>query len=268
MRETLGTEPAVAFASLIGVSEPDLDEGLPLLWHWLYMTAWPDQADLGPDGHPVRGGIPTPPGPGRRRMWAGGEVRSLRPLMPGREAVKRSRVLSSQDKDGRSGRLTFARIQHTVEQAGELCVDEVQLIVYRDAATGPEQHHRRPDSPESPRGDAEWDVPIDPTVLFRFSALTKNAHRIHYDADYARDVEGYSGLVVHGPLQAMVQAEAARGAGARGPVGIEYRLVTPLHGHEGLCAVVTSSGERSWETSIRSASGRVTSTGTVRGLQR
>lgn len=260
-RERISDEPALAFATLLDVDVPDLHvRGLPPLWHWLYLTAWPDQRDLGPDGHPRRGGIPNPPEPGRRRMWAGGEVRTHRPLLVGQEAVKSSRVLAVEEKTGRSGRLTFARVGHTVTQGDNLCVEEIQHVVYRVSqlsSASPSVPSEAIDAPQ----DGDWSVEIDPTVLFRFSALTKNAHRIHYDLQYARDVEGYAGLVTHGPLQALIMAEAARSSGATGPSSFEYRLVTPLLAQEGLVARATAARTGAWDTTIRNCAGRLTATG-------
>jgi 3-methylfumaryl-CoA hydratase len=137
--ETLQPEPARALGALLGVPVPGLERGagLPLLWHWIYLLDRPAQADLGPDGHPVRGTLPAPPGPGRRRMWAGGRVRSRRPLLIGSPATKRTSVLSVTEKQGRSGRLTFVTVGHQIMQDGQLVIDEEQDIVYREAITVP-----------------------------------------------------------------------------------------------------------------------------------
>ncbi len=224
--ETLQPGPADALGALLGVPVPDLDRGarLPLLWHWLYLLDRPAQADLGPDGHPVRGVLPVPPAPGLRRMWAGGRVRTRGPLRSGFPATKRTSVLSVTEKQGRSGHLTFVTVGHQITQDGQLAVDEEQDIVYRDAIVVPAPapaaeaaFAEGPDSepPEVPLGDGEREIDISPTLLFRFSALTYNAHRIHYDRDFARDVEGYPGLLTHGPLQALAMAEAARAAWPR-----------------------------------------------------
>lgn len=237
--EMLAPEPAMALAGLLDVPLPDLQAGeaLPLTWHWLYLLERPLQRDLGPDGHPVRNAVPAPPGPGRRRMWAGGSVRSLAALHVGEPATRRTRVLSTVEKQGRSGRLALVTVGHTIIQRDEIVVEERQELVYRDAATGSastgagnQAGDRQPVDP------GEWSVPVGPALLFRFSALTYNAHRIHYDRDYARTHEGYPGLVVHGPLQAMVMAEAARSRGVpiRPDATLRYRLVAPLFEDQGL----------------------------------
>lgn len=260
--EVLQPGPAEALVRLLDVDEPDLEgEGLPLLWHWLYLLERPRQSDLGVDGHPVREAIPAPPGPGRRRMWAGGRSSRLAPLRVGRPATRRTEVVSSTDKEGRTGRLTFVVVRHTITQDGQTAVVEEQDIVYRDAvASG------APPSVEEARDvgltPGEWSLPVDATLLFRFSALTYNAHRIHYDRDYARDVEGYAGLVTHGPLQALTMAEAARRQGVTGWSSIAYRLVSPLLDHQGLVASASQSGE-TWRTAVRDLSGRETARGHI-----
>ncbi len=266
--ELLAPEPAVALAGLLDVPLPDLDagEGLPLTWHWVYLLERPLQRDLGPDGHPVRNAVPAPPGPGRRRMWAGGAVRSLAPLRVGEEATRHSRVVDTTEKHGRSGRLTFVTVNHTISQRGEVAVEERQDILYRDADAGaPVAAGSDPGAESRTRVDAgpgEWSVPVSPTLLFRFSALTYNGHRIHYDRDYAREQEGYPGLVVHGPLQAMAMAEVARarGVGTRPGDSFEYRLVAPLFDDQGLVAGARDE-DGALTTSVRDVWGRRTAQG-------
>lgn len=133
--ELIQPEPARALGALLDVPVPDFDagEGLPLLWHWFYLLDRPAQADLGPDGHPVRNAVLEPPAPGRRRMWAGGRVRARGSLRCGEPATRRSAVLSTQDKQGRSGPLTFVTVGHQILQSGRIVVDEEQDIVYRPA---------------------------------------------------------------------------------------------------------------------------------------
>jgi 3-methylfumaryl-CoA hydratase len=259
--EVIGAGPAEALAGLLGMPLPDLDAGLPLAWHWIYLLDRPDQADLGPDGHPVRGTVPTPPGPGLRRMWAGGAIGYREPLRVGAPAVRRTTVLSTQDKQGRTGRLTFVTVGHEISQAGRVSIVERQDLVYRE-----------PVPTAAPAADAapvpvdadEWSVDVTPTLLFRFSALTYNAHRIHYDRPYARDVEGYPGLLTHGPLQALAMAEAARiRCGATGAgLAYDYRLVAPLFDHQGL-VVRASTEDGSIRTAARDVTGRQTAHGTI-----
>jgi 3-methylfumaryl-CoA hydratase len=265
--ELLAPEPATALAGLLDVPVPDLEagEGLPLTWHWLYLLERPLQRDLGEDGHPVRDAMPAPPGPGRHRMWAGGSVRNLATLHVGEPATRRSRVLDTIEKHGHSGRLTFVTVGHTILQRGEVVVEEQQEILYRDAATEPVSSDAEVETRDRLEvGQGEWSVPVDPALLFRFSALTYNAHRIHYDRDYARTHEGYPGLVVHGPLQAMVMAEAARSRGVMARPGevFEYRLVAPLYEGQGLVARA-SEHDGGMRTTVRDDWGRRTAEGHV-----
>jgi 3-methylfumaryl-CoA hydratase len=264
-------EPACALGALLGVRVPDLarGEGLPLLWHWVYLLDRPAQADLGPDGRPLRGTSDTLPGPGRRRMWAGGRVRTSGPLRCGEPAAKRSRVLSVREKQGRSGPLTFIAVGRQILQRGRVVIDERQDIVYREAVS-PAGQAPEPsgEGPVVRPADGEWAIEVSPTLLFRFSALTYNAHRIHYDRDYARQVEGYPGLVTHGPLQALAMAEAARTAGYRGDqhggcLTFEYRLTSPLFDSQGM--VVSAAREQdAMVTAVRDIHGRQTALGTLR----
>ncbi|RSN26042.1 mesaconyl-C4 CoA hydratase [Amycolatopsis sp. WAC 01416] len=266
MKEVLLPGPAEALAALLDVEMPDLDsDGLPLLWHWFYLLDRPAQADLGQDGHPVRGTIPAPPEPGRRRMWAGGRVRTLGRLRCGLSATRHTEVLSVREKQGRTGRLTFVVTGHKIVQDGEVVVEEEQDIVYRDAASRPVEVATG--EPEVSAAEDEWAIDVSPTLLFRFSALTYNAHRIHYDRDYARDVEGYPGLLTHGPLQALAMAEAARRQGSGGRLAFDYRLVSPLFDHQGM-VVLAEAGSDETVTAVRDRHGRRTATGTVRSLGR
>jgi 3-methylfumaryl-CoA hydratase len=268
--ETLLPGPALALGSLLDVPLPDLDggAGLPLLWHWIYLLERPAQADLGPDGHPVRGTIPAPPEPGRRRMWAGGRVRASAPLRCGEPATRRSRVQSVEDKQGRSGPLTFCVVHHQIRQRGRVVIDELQDIVYRAAVSPADQPSAVWEGPIIPPVDGERAIEVSPTLLFRFSALTYNAHRIHYDRDYARDVEGYPGLLTHGPLQALAMTEAARATGDRdrledAELSFEYKLMSPLFDFQGLVTSV-STGPEATTTGVRDLHGRPTASGTLR----
>ncbi len=259
-------EPARALADLLGVPVPELGAGLPPLWHWVYLLDRPALADLGPDGHPVRGTLPAPPGPGRRRMWAGGRVAVTGPLRCGEPATKRTRVLAVTEKDGRSGHLTFVTVGVQVLQGGAVVVAEEQDIVYRDAAV--QAQSPAPQSPGAvvPAGQGEREIGISPALLFRFSALTYNAHRIHYDRDYCRDVEGYPGLLTHGPLQALAMAEAARAAGGTGGrtgnASFAYRLVSPLFDDQGLIVSAVQGPDGTTVTAARDRYGRQTASGT------
>jgi 3-methylfumaryl-CoA hydratase len=266
--ELLLPGPAQALGALLDVPVPDLElgAGLPLLWHWVYLLDRPAQADLGPDGHPVRRTVLAPPGPGRRRMFAGGRIRTTGSLRCGETATRLSNVLTVKEKQGRSGRLTFVVVRHQIRQRGGLVIDEEQDIVYRDAAPPPAQPAIAPaEVPAAPAAEGDWKIDISPTFLFRFSALTYNAHRIHYDRDYAREAEGYPGLLAHGPLQALAMAEAARARGCGGDQAFEYRLTSPLFDDQGMTVRAIRSREGT-VTTVQDLRGRQTASGTLQPL--
>ena len=169
---------------------------VPELWHWAYCLPSQRQSGLGADGHPARGGF-LPPACLPRRMWAGSKLEFLRPLAAGATIERRSTITDVIHKEGRTGALIFVTVQHEVGDAQGMAIQERQDIVYRDAP--------RPGDAGStavPGEEPQWSrtVQPDPTLLFRYSALTFNSHRIHYDRPYAQGEEGYAGLVVHGPL--------------------------------------------------------------------
>jgi 3-methylfumaryl-CoA hydratase len=278
--ELITPGPAEALAGLLGVRTPDLEagQGLPLLWHWVYLLERPPQAALGTDGHPARGGIPAPPGPGRRRMFAGGRVTQHGPLRTGAAATRRTWQASSEAKHGRSGSLVFVTVRSEISQDGRVVIAEEQDIVYREAAAAAAGQPREGLTPaglrqasstpaghgaQTPADPSEREIAVDPVLLFRFSALTYNAHRIHYDRDYARQAEGYPGLVVHGPLQALLMAELA-GRVAPPPALREYsyRLVAPLFEGQGLVVSAAVSGDIT-RVMTRDRSGRQTATGAI-----
>ncbi|PCE30778.1 FAS1-like dehydratase domain-containing protein [Burkholderia ubonensis] len=177
---------------------------VPPLWNWLYFLPLAPMAQVGGDGHPKRGGF-LPPVPLPRRMWAGGRLTFHAPLRAGRRATRESTIVNIEDKTGRSGRLVFVTVQHRYETDGVLCIEEEQDLVYRDA---PRPGAPAPKPVAAPQGET-WSrtVTADPVLLFRYSALTFNGHRIHYDHPYATQQEGYPGLVVHGPLIATLLAD-------------------------------------------------------------
>ncbi|AIO30392.1 hypothetical protein DM39_6676 [Burkholderia cenocepacia] len=187
--------PLDALAATLDRAAPG--EVVPPLWHWLYFLPVAPTAELGPDGHPRRGGF-LPPVPLPRRMWAGGRFTFHAPLHAGRRATRESTIAHIEDKTGRSGRLVFVTVRHRIESDGVPCIDEEHDIVYRDAPQ-PGAAAQRPVA--APAGEA-WSrvVTADAVLLFRYSALTFNGHRIHYDRPYVTQEEGYPGLVVHGPL--------------------------------------------------------------------
>ena len=195
--DTVGPHLIQGLAATLGVPVP---EALPPLWHWMLFQDWVAPDRIGPDGHPKRGGFLPPVHDLPRRMWAGGRLRFLRPLHAG-DAVRRTSTISSViEKQGGSGRLVFVTVAHVIEGPDGPAIEEEQDIVYR-GAEGAAIKAAEP-APAAPDGARRTTVMPDPVLLFRYSALTGNGHRIHYDADYVRTVEGYPGLIVHGPLQA------------------------------------------------------------------
>lgn len=220
--------PAQAVAAMMDRDESALRAGsaLPPLWQWFYFLATEQQARLGIDGHPERGGF-MPPIELPRRMFAGARMHFHHPLVIGRRAKRTATIRSVETKSGRSGRLAFVKVGYVFEQDGALCIEEEQDIVYREpGAPVPAPAVHPPAAPEP--GTWHRSIVPDPRLLFRFSALTFNAHRIHYDRPYAREEEGYPGLVVHGPLVAVLLADLVRRNDSRAVESFAFRGRAPL----------------------------------------
>ena len=207
---------------------PAQGDALPPLWHWLYFLPQPRQSALGPDGHPLRGGF-LPPVPLPRRMWAGGRLhwQPGNPLLLGDAVTRTSRIVSVQHKAGRTGDLLFVGVRHEIGNACGLALSEEHDIVYR---ANPQPGDVAP-PPQPASQHATWtrEITPDDVLLFRYSALTFNGHRIHYDRRYVTGVEGYPGLVVHGPLIATLLVDLLRRQmpGAR-LASFEFRAVRPV----------------------------------------
>lgn len=210
------------------------DGAMPQGFHFCLCTPEAPTAALGPDGHPARDQSPAsffPPLPLPRRMWAASAIRFLAPIRPGAVIGRTSRIVAVSEKDGSTGRLGFVEVEHVTTADKVEAVRERQTLVYRGAAA--------PDAPLSPPppGDGtfaadEWDtvrsIVPSATLLFRYSALTFNTHRIHYDAPYAREAERYRGLVVHGPLIASLLLQLAAGHyGDNRLKTFDFRAVSP-----------------------------------------
>ncbi|MGF6468922.1 FAS1-like dehydratase domain-containing protein [Paraburkholderia youngii] len=209
-KEAVAEDDITAFPLAALAATLDREESgdtVPPLWHWLYFLPVAPLSEVGPDGHPKRGGF-LPPVPLPRRMWAGGRLTFHAPLKIGEHARRTSTIASIEDKTGRSGRLVFVTVQHTIEVDGELKLAEEHDIVYRDA---PQEGARLQQPAPAPEGET-WrrTIDADAVMLFRYSALTFNGHRIHYDHPYVTQVEGYPGLVVHGPLIATLLVDLVR----------------------------------------------------------
>ena len=228
------------------------EDMLPPLGHWLFHLPDAPQAVLAADGHPMKGGDGLlPPIAQPRRMWAGGRIRFLAPIRIGAEMRKRTTVIDIAEKSGTAGGMTFVTLRHTIVADDEDAIVEEQDLVYLPVAP-PAVAKRGQVEPESIRAH---DLPA--ALLFRFSALTFNAHRIHYDVDYARSAELYPGLVVHGPLQAMLLLRLAQADGID-PAHFSFRGRAPLYSGTG--ATANRAGMSLW---MCDAAGGVTMTAEV-----
>ena len=209
------------------IGEPKVGDAAPFTVHWCLAQPVFPMSELGPDGHPTRGGF-LPPVPLPRRMWAGGEFEFLDTLRVGDEPKRVSRISDVSLKSGSTGTLCFVSVQHEVTTPRGLAIRERQDIVYREMTSTPSAAPAKA-SPPPPVAKHRETHMADPVLLFRYSALTFNGHRIHYDRDYVTKVEGYPGLIFHGPLQAAFIIElAAKLHGGKPPKKFSYRGVQPL----------------------------------------
>ncbi len=228
LKDTLRLKPSHFMQATLD-REPSLIAGdpLPPLWHWLYFLEAKPISELGREGHPKTGGfLPLVELP--RRMWAGGRFEFMNPLILGKEVTKHSTITSIVEKKGRSGKLCFITVKHNIYQDDQSAFIEEHDIVYREDPL--------PDAPKSePRPNTvlvDFSETIHPSevMVFRYSALTFNGHRIHYDVDYARNVEGYEGLVFHGPLTATLLIDLALRQTGKQPKQYSFRALAPIAG--------------------------------------
>ncbi len=221
--------PVRALAATFDADDPEPKNGdpLPPLWHWLYFLDAAPQSKIGADGHAERGDF-LPPVPLPRRMWAGSRFSfDGEPVRVGDPIGRKSEIRSVEPKSGSTGSMVFVTVKHTISGPRGVSFVEEHDIVYREAAGPGEQ----PKAPKPAPADATWTKTImaDPVLLFRFSALTFNGHRIHYDQPYVTGTEGYPGLIVHGPLLGLLQIELARRANAdKIPRSFEFRALSPV----------------------------------------
>lgn len=258
--ELITPDPSQALANLLGTDIPTHE--VPALWHWIHLLEKRPHADLGPDGHPTFG-IPAPPGPGRRRMFAGGRVSTRVPLVFGEPASRTTWVAGTTSKQGRTGPLTFVTVRNEYAQGGRVCIVDENEIVYRTPGSSlAETAGALQDEPAPAPREPALMLTADEALLFRFSALTYNAHRIHYDHNWVRE-EGYSDLVVHGPLQALMMGELVRRAGD-GLIGkhYAYRLVSPMIGPQTFTVCAGESGVNI-SAEVRDVHGTVTAVSTI-----
>lgn len=261
--ETLTEVPLRQMAALMNdearMREPMRPGPLPAGWHWLFFNPIQVQSLLGPDGHPERGDF-LPPVALPRRMWAGSRLRWQRDFEAGMRVEKSSTLVKVTEKAGRSGPMVFVTVGHRYADAGGEILSEEHDIVYREAATEAENQTLGQLAAQVRAGQHAFErqgqvtVPwhCDPVALFRYSAATFNGHRIHYDVDYCRQVEGYPGLVVHGPLLAtllmhVVETQVARG---RSLASFEFRALKPTFDIAGfhLHATSDAQGVQVWTT--------------------
>ncbi len=228
LADTATLAPLRALSATLDRQDPSPQTGdvVPPLWHWLYFLPTALQSQHGEDGHPLRGGF-LPPVELPRRMWAGSRVEFHEPLRAGQGLARNSRILDVRMKQGRTGPLVFVNVRHEIFADGALAIAEEQDIVYRDMPSADEP---APAAVAAPI-DAHWSRRLipDALLLFRYSALTFNGHRIHYDRPYVTTVEGYAGLVVHGPLIATLLLDLLRRELPQAQVNaFTFRAMRPL----------------------------------------
>jgi 3-methylfumaryl-CoA hydratase len=199
----------------------------PLALHWCLAPPISAMNAIGPDGHAAKGEF-LPPVPLPRRMWAGGTIETIAPLRSGDVVTRRSTIGDISYKDGRSGPLCFVAVDHEIATERGLALRERHNIVYREAAKPGSPTPPSPPAAEPEMADLVWEVEADPVLLFRYSAITFNSHRIHYDLPYVTEVEGYAGLVVHGPIQATLMLNIIATLTGGKPIRLDYRGVSPL----------------------------------------
>ncbi|MBK0399279.1 MaoC family dehydratase N-terminal domain-containing protein [Limibaculum sp. M0105] len=254
---------ANALVATLGLDRPAFAPGdaLPPFWHWMYFLEARPRTELGPDGHPATGGfMPAVRQP--RRMWAGGRVEFHAPMPLGAPATRRSTIAQVAEKTGRAGEMTFVTVRHEIGGSGGPAIVEEQDIVYR---FDPEPGAKPPAPKAAPTDETarrEWSM--GPVELFRYSALTFNGHRIHYDLRHATETEGYPGLVVHGPLLATLLLDLAgdMAGGAHRIRRFDFRALAPVFAGETFtaCGREAPEGADLW---IRGNDGRLTMTASV-----
>jgi 3-methylfumaryl-CoA hydratase len=256
--------PVLALAATFDENDPAprMGDALPPLWHWLYFLDAALLSKIGPDGHAERGDF-LPPVPLPRRMWAGSRLSfDGEPLRLGEAISRRSEIKAVEAKTGSTGSMVFVTVQHTISGPREVSCVEEHDIVYREAAKPGEQ--ARPAKPAP--ADATWSKTLtpDPVLLFRFSALTFNGHRIHYDRPYVTGEEGYPGLIVHGPLMGMLQIELARRSNSGKTLShFEFRALSPAFAGRALTVGARREGDGAITTWIANDTGGLAQQGKV-----
>lgn len=228
-RDIIDHKHCQLMAVTLDTDVPGEGDALQLPWHWGWFNDAKPAGELGREGHPKPGDF-LPPVSLPRRMWAGGEIESRMPIIIGEEIVRRSIIENVEEKSGRSGELCIVTVRHELSGSNGVCVVEKQNLIYRE---DPKDDAPTPVLISPPQGaEVRKGFTPDPVLMFRYSALTFNGHRIHYDVDYARNVEGYPGLVFHAPLTATLLYHLAQEIAGCTPVTFKYRATTPLFCNE------------------------------------
>ena len=228
--DTVAPTPYAALSAMLDrdPQRPPVGTLLPALWHWLYFLPLHRQSEIGPDGHAKRGGF-LPPVPLPRRMWAGSQFQFHSPLRVGDALMRTSTIHDITEKSGRTGPLVFVKVRHEIQRDGEadVALTEFHDIVYREAPSAEQPATAPTTAPAISPWERKW-VPDD-VLLFRYSALTFNGHRIHYDRRYVTEVEGYPGLIVHGPMLATLLLDLLRHEKPDAAIArYEFKAVRPV----------------------------------------
>ena len=227
--DSMAPEQLQRFEALMNRKPQSVTKGTPLpaCAHWCYFTPIDMQSELAVDGHARKGDF-LPPVELPKRMWAGGKITFKKPLLAGVPAEKKSTIIAINEKDGSSGKLCFVTIRHQISAKGALAIDEEQQLVYREES----EEGAHPIRTKPLDIDSDWKISTRPDSiqLFRFSALTFNSHRIHYDLDYVKKMEGYPNIVVHGPYLLVLMLDAFKNKDdGRVIEDVEYRAVGPVY---------------------------------------
>ena len=259
--DTITPELARRFAATLtpGLPPPGPGDLVPPGIHWCLAPAIAPMNEIGEDGHPKKGDF-LPPVPLPRRMWAGGALWFQDPLRVGDTIERTTKIVGIDEKAGRTGRLVFVTMEHGLSTARGPAILERQDIVYREA-TSATPSASEGSSAAVPQAQHIRAMVADPVLLFRYSALTFNGHRIHYDYPYATGVEGYRGLVVHGPLQASLLLQFATGVFGKAPVGFKFKGVRPLIA--GPLSLTADEGDGSLALQVWNTAGEATTVATA-----
>jgi 3-methylfumaryl-CoA hydratase len=244
--DVVTASPLRGLAAVLNCAPPPLVTGAPIppAWHWLYFLLMVPHASLGTDGADASG-VFLPPLASARRMWAGGRFEFHQPLHLGERIERLSTITAIEEKSGKQGPLLFLTLRHQISGETHRAITEEQTLVFRSR---PLPGQPLADNPAPVDTDWSREIMPDPVMLFRFSALTFNGHRIHYDRSYAMEKEGYPGLLVHGPLQVLLLLELLRGVLPRPVRRFEYRALRPIFDGESFTVNAIQDGEkiRAW----------------------